>query len=399
MAFYFLAGAPVPGRIPSLLHHRALEHHRAPAAVMADWHTRATEALAAKAKPAGSLGLLEEWAAVLCTVQQTLAPVAEPQSVLVFCGDHGVKRADQSLSPFPPSVSQAVFRSLCAGISATAVLARTAGAHLAVVDVGLDGDVSDQRADANHSISVLHQKVACGTADFRTAPAMDEAELSRAIEVGRSAVAGEVSARQARVVAVGEVGIGNTTAAAALLASLTGASPADCCGRGTGLDDGGLRHKEETVARACEAHSEPLRSAGPLCGASRAREALRRVGGLELAAMTGAFLEAEERGVAAVVDGFISGVAALCAVRMRPSCRSHLLFATALQEEPSAVRGGEVLAEALGATPALGMGLRLGEGSGAALALPMVRAAASIVAEMGTLQQALALGGGGEGDV
>ncbi|EOD16747.1 hypothetical protein EMIHUDRAFT_241304 [Emiliania huxleyi CCMP1516] len=313
---------------------------------MADWHTRATEALAAKAKPAGSLGLLEEWAAVLCTVQQTLAPVAEPQSVLVFCGDHGVKRADQSLSPFPPSVSQAVFRSLCAGISATAVLARTAGAHLAVVDVGLDGDVSDQRADANHSISVLHQKVACGTADFRTAPAMDEAELSR-----------------------------------------------------TGLDDGGLRHKEETVARACEAHSEPLRSAGPLCGASRAREALRRVGGLELAAMTGAFLEAEERGVAAVVDGFISGVAALCAVRMRPSCRSHLLFATALQEEPSAVRGGEVLAEALGATPALGMGLRLGEGSGAALALPMVRAAASIVAEMGTLQQALALGGGGEGDV
>ena len=300
MAFYFLAGAPVPGRIPSLLHHRALEHHRAPAAVMADWHTRATEALAAKAKPAGSLGLLEEWAAVLCTVQQTLAPVAEPQSVLVFCGDHGVKRADQSLSPFPPSVSQAVFRSLCAGISATAVLARTAGAHLAVVDVGLDGDVSDQRADANHSISVLHQKVACGTADFRTAPAMDEAELSRAIEVGRSAVAGEVSARQARVVAVGEVGIGNTTAAAALLASLTGASPADCCGRGTGLDDGGLRHKEETVARACEAHSEPLRSAGPLCGASRAREALRRVGGLELAAMTGAFLEAEERGVTIV---------------------------------------------------------------------------------------------------
>ena len=212
----------------------------------------AAERLASLAKPPGSLGTLEDWAATLCTVQGTLTPAASPQTVLVFCADHGVKKADAALSPFPASVSQAVFRSLCAGISGTAVLARAAGAHLTVVDVGLDAELVDVgpgcgAGGAPPGVSVRHAKVARGTADLCAGAAMSEEHLAAALEVGREAVAVEVAERAAKVVAVGEVGIGNTTAAAALLALLTGAEPADCCGRGTGLDDAGLEHKQQAA--------------------------------------------------------------------------------------------------------------------------------------------------------
>ena len=348
----------------------------------------ARERLASLAKPPGSLGTLEDWAAVLCAAQQTLRPAADPASVLVFCGDHGVKKADDGLSPFPPSVSQAVFRALAAGVSATAVLARAAGAHLTVVDVGLDGDVRDARARAGARVAVRHAKVARGTADMRAAAAMDEGAFERALQAGRDCVAGEVAARGARVVAIGEAGIGNTTAAAAVLCALSRADPAECVGRGTGLDDVGVRRKAQAVRDACAFHAAAL----PDAPAARAREALRRLGGLELAAMAGAYEAAARAGVVAVVDGFISAVAALCAARMHPACRATMVFATGLAEEPSSRRGGELLEAALDAKPALAMGLRLGEASGAALALPLLRAAAAVVAEMGTLEEVLSLG-------
>ena len=190
-----------------------------------------------------------------------------------------------------------------------------------------------------------------------------------------------------------QVGIGNTTCAAALLAALTGAEAAECCGRGTGLDDQGLAHKTRTVAQALGTHRHAVATtAGPSNdSALQAREALRCFGGLEVAGMAGAYMEAARRGIVAVVDGFISAVAALCACRMDPTCRRALVFATALAEEPTSGRGGEILERALGAKPALNMGLRLGEGSGAALALPMLRAAASVVKDMGTLEEAMSL--------
>jgi nicotinate-nucleotide--dimethylbenzimidazole phosphoribosyltransferase len=172
------------------------------------------------AKPPGSLGTLEDWAATMCEVQQTLEPAAEPASVVVFCGDHGCKRADPALSPYPPAVTQAVFRSLAAGISGTAVLARSAGASLVVVDVGVDGDMTQVQGSAA-SITVRHGKVRKGTEDLRDGPAMDEEALSAALSVGRETVAAE-AARGSRVVCIGEVGIGNTTSSAALLAALTG---------------------------------------------------------------------------------------------------------------------------------------------------------------------------------
>ena len=348
------------------------------------------------AKPPGSLGTLEHFAATLCAAQGTLKPSASPASVLIFCGDHGVKKADDALSPFPQAVTQSIFRALAAGVSATGVLARTNGAHLSVVDVGIAGDVSSVRA-ASNSITVVHAKVADGTADCRQNPAMTADECARALAAGRAQVAAEVSERGARVVCIGEIGIGNTTLAAALLAlllahdaegGLAGVDIAGCCGRGTGLDDAGLAHKVAVVKQLCDAHHAAAKGDA----AAAATAALERVGGLELAAMVGAYLEAAEKHVVALVDGFISGVAALCACRIAPACRQNMLFATALAEEPSAPEGGAYLAKALDAQPALTMGLRLGEGSGAALALPLLRTAAAVVGEMATLDEALALG-------
>lgn len=342
------------------------------------------------AKPPGSLGVLEEWAIALATAQKTNVPTADPATVVVFTADHGVKKAVDSLSPFPPSVSQAIFRALAAGISGTATIARSVGAHLAVVDVGIAGDVSKVSNAAGSNISVRHAKVAEGTADFRSSPAMDEDQFKRALQVGIDCVADEVMTRDLKVLAIGEVGIGNTTAAAAVLTSLLTVDAAECCGRGTGLDDAGLAHKVDVVRAACAFHSEPIKACGD--EAARAREALRRLGGLEMVAMCGAYMEAARRGVVAVVDGFISAVSALAAARIEPACRATMVFATALAEEPTAAKGGALLESALAAKPALSMDLRLGEGSGAALALPMLRSAAAIIGQMGTLRAAMELG-------
>ena len=393
------------------------------------------ERLASLAKPPGSLGLLETWATCMCKAQQTLKPRADPARVLVFCGDHGAKKADESLSPFPPSVTNSVFRALAAGISGTAVISRSVGAGVTVIDVGIDGDVSDVTSgDAN--VAVRHSKVARGTADFRHNPALTSDTLDAALRTGRDVVAAEATQRGVLVVAIGEVGIGNTTSAAALLAALTGSDASECCGRGTGLDDAGLKHKVAVVEAACEHHAAAIAAAGVEADAASASEAataacakaaLSHLGSLEIAAMVGAYTEAARRGMIAIVDGFISAVAALCAVRIEPPCRQAMVFATALAEEPSASKGdvrfdqmpysalmnvlyvclvgfltsaprhvhaigGAILEEALDAHPALAMGLRLGEGSGAALALPLLRAAAQMVAQMGTLEEALALG-------
>ena len=280
------------------------------------------ERLDSLAKPPGSLGVLEDWAIALCNAQKTISPSADSASILVFTADHGVKKADDSLSPFPPSVSQAVFRALCAGISGTATIARSIDAHLTVVDAGIAGDVSKVCATAGRKISVRHAKVSEGTADFRNGPAMSEEEFGRALQVGIDTVADEVASRDAKVVAIGEVGIGNTTAAAAVLAALVGADAAECCGRGTGLDEAGLAHKVDVVRAATSFHADAIAAAGG--DAERAREALRRLGGLEMVAMCGAYMEAARRGVVALVDGFISASAALAAARIEPACRSTM---------------------------------------------------------------------------
>ena len=345
------------------------------------WRADAEARLASLAKPPGALGTLEDWCVTLCVAQKTLRPTVSA-AALVFCGDHGCKKADAALSPYPASATQAIFRSLAAGVSCAAVLARSVGATLHVVDVGIDGDVSDVRD--RDGILVHRCKVLPGTSDLRVAPAMTEPALDAALRVGRQRV--RVVSCGATVICVGEVGIGNTTAAACLLAALTGNGAETVCGRGTGLDDAGLAHKIETVRVALAHHNLPT----PYVSHSDARNALRCVGGLEIAAMVGAYMAMPATNAVAVVDGFISGVAALCATRMEPACRSRMIFATSLAEEPSRPGGGAILAEAVGANPALDMGLRLGECSAAVLALPLLSAAAALP-NAATLAEAMAL--------
>ena len=339
------------------------------------------------AKPPGSLGLLEEWAAKLCVVQNTMRPQSGPMSTLVFCGDHGVKKENAGISPFPPVISQVVFRALANGESATGTLSSAVGCHLTIIDCGLDGDVSDVgKSTLPKHISVVHKKVNAGTSNILTGPAMSSQQLLDAMAVGAKCVQDENKKRGSLVIAVGEVGIGNTTVAAALLSAVTGSSAQDCCGRGTGLDEAGLAHKIATVKDACEQHIPNFSKIEDR--PERAMEILRSLGGFEIAAMVGAYIEANKSGILTVVDGFISAVAALLAVQIQPLCSTNMVFATGLEEEPRAPVGGRILWEALGKPrSALSMNLCLGETSAATLALPLIRAAAQIVTSMGTLEQ------------
>ncbi|KAH8056409.1 phosphoribosyltransferase [Aureococcus anophagefferens] len=301
----------------------------------AHWRRAATERLAALAKPPGSLGVLEDWAITLCVAQRTLAPTAEPATVVVFAGDHGAKLADESLSPYPASATQAVFRALAAGVSCTATLTRAANAQLVVVDVGVAGDLS--RVEGVGDVVVEHRKVARGTADFRSGDAMDDDALAAALRAGGDALTAAAARRCAPPLA---------RSASATRRPRRPARGADGRGRRGvlrprhGLDDQGSR----TRSTPCDAAFH---------GAGLApREALRRLGGFEIAAMVGAYAAARAAGVVTLVDGSISAVAALCARKMFPESRDRMLFAAALAEEPGAAAGGAILARELAAKPA-----------------------------------------------
>jgi len=299
-------------------------------------------------KPAGSLGALEtfveRWAAATGA-----APPVDPQAaIVVFAADHGVAAHGTSL--FPSRVSAQVAAAAARGETAIGVLARATGAELTVVDVGLGA----------------------GTADITAGPAMSEGQLDAAIEAGRRAVVPVTES--ADVVILGEIGIGNTTAASALLAALTSLPPESVCGRGTGLDAQGLERKRALVAAALAANA---------CDAGEPLECVRRVGGFEFAALVGGVFAAAAARTPVLLDGFATGVAALVATRVDPLVRDYL-FAGHRSAEPA---HEQVLVE-LGLEPLLDLRLRLGEGSGAALAFPLLSLAARLHAEMRSFDEA-----------
>lgn len=312
-------------------------------------------------KPAGSLGaletLVERWAQAIGGPP----PAAPRPAVLVLAADHGV--ADRGASLFPSRVSAQVAAAAARGETAIGVLARRLGAPLRVADVGLRGACPPGLVDV---------RVAGGTADITAGPAMSEDQLEAAVAAGHRLAAG--LAEHADVVCLGEIGIGNTTAAAALLAALTGLPAERVCGRGTGLDAQGVAHKRELVGRALE-RNRPERS--------RPLDCLRLVGGLELAGLVGALLAVAKAGRLVLLDGFAVGVAALVAARLEPAVRDYLV-AGHRSAEPA---HGIVLDE-LGLEPLLDLRLRLGEASGAALALPLLGLAATLHAEMQRFEQA-----------
>ncbi|MDX1367534.1 nicotinate-nucleotide--dimethylbenzimidazole phosphoribosyltransferase [Pseudomonas sp.] len=315
-------------------------------------------------KPAGSLGQLEQLAIQLATLQGNQRPSVERISIAIFAGDHGV--VAEGISVFPQEVTGQMLRNFVGGGAAINVLARQLGANLEVVDLGTATPLEELPG-------VRHVRVGAGTQNFLHGPAMTAAQLLIALEAGRDSVR-RAQQTGAELFIGGEMGIGNTTAATALACLLLDCGAVDLVGPGTGLDAAGIAHKAAVIEAALILHGPAIHE--PI-------DALQRLGGFEIAALVGAYLACAQQGIAVLVDGFICSVAALLAVRLNPDCRDWLLFAHC-GAEPGHRR---VLKELQG-EPLLELGLRLGEGSGAALAVPLLQLACSLHNQMATFAEA-----------
>jgi nicotinate-nucleotide--dimethylbenzimidazole phosphoribosyltransferase len=314
-------------------------------------------------KPTGALGRLETLAIELAGLQHTDRPCAERVPIIVFAGDHGI--AAQGVSAYPQEVTIAMMANFAGGGAAISVLARELGLTLEVVDAGTLAQTPMP--------GIIADKPRCGSRDFSNEAALQAEELAFAFDCGKRAVT-RAAASDPDLVILGEMGIGNTTSAAAIAAGLLGVAPDNITGLGTGLDAAGRARKAKIIDAALARHH--------LAGAS-AEKILCAVGGLEIAAISGAIIAAAQRRVPTLVDGFIVSVAALAAVRLNPSCRPYLLFS-----HRSAEQGHRLVLEALEARPLLDLDLRLGEGSGAALALPILRLACALHNGMATFAEA-----------
>ncbi|MBI4497762.1 MAG: nicotinate-nucleotide--dimethylbenzimidazole phosphoribosyltransferase [Chloroflexi bacterium] len=315
-------------------------------------------------KPPGSLGRLEELAIHLVGITGRVPPSVQRKAVIVMAGDHGV--AEEGVSAYPQEVTGQMVQNFLRGGAAINVLARQAGARVVVVDMGVAADL-DSHPDLRSC------KVARGTSNLARGPAMSQEEARRAVETGIAIVQEEV-ARGLDIVVTGDMGIANTTASSAIVAALTGSPPELVTGRGTGIDERRWAHKVATVRRAL-AVNQP--------DPTDALEVLATVGGFEIGGLAGVILGAAAARVPVVVDGFISGAAALLAVGLCPGAREYLIAAhTSVEPGHRAALGH------LGLRPLLDLGLRLGEGSGGALALPLLEAACRILAEMATFAEA-----------
>ena len=315
-------------------------------------------------KPRGALGQLEAIGIRLAAIAGALPPpVPVPAAIAVFAGDHGVLA--QGVTPWPQEVTAQMVANFVAGGAAINVLARQMGASVTVIDVGVATELDD-------APGLLQRKVRPGTADLAIEPAMTVDDVDRALDVGAE-VAAELVEGGARALVTGDMGIGNTTPAAAIIAAMTGRTASDVTGRGTGIDDATLARKVAVVERALTR-----------LGANHdGRAVLVEMGGLEIAALAGFIVGGAARRVPVVVDGVIAGAALLVAADLCPRAVAFT-FAGHRSTEP----GATAVLEHLGLEPVLDLGLRLGEGSGACLALPVLEASARVLAEMATFDSA-----------
>ncbi len=315
-------------------------------------------------KPAGSLGQLEELSVQLAGITGRARPRFPRKAVIVLCADHGV--AASGVSAYPSAVTAQMVANFLAGGAAINVLARQVGARVVVADLGVAAELPDAPA-------LRRAKIARGTRNLADGPAMTVAEAHAAIEAGATILEDEL-ARGLDLVATGDMGIGNTTASSAIVAAITGVPVADVTGRGTGVDDQGWARKVAVIERAL-GRNQPD-PADPI-------DVLAKVGGFEIGGLVGVILGAAANRIPVVVDGFISGAAALLAVELCPPARDYLIAA-----HRSVEVGHRVVLKRLGLEPLLALNLRLGEGTGAALAMPLVDAAAAILDEMATFAEA-----------
>ncbi|MGB6614316.1 MAG: nicotinate-nucleotide--dimethylbenzimidazole phosphoribosyltransferase [Trebonia sp.] len=325
----------------------------------------ARERQEALTKPSGSLGRLEDVSVQLAGIaSQCPPPLPEPAVVAVFAADHGVHA--QGVTPWPQEVTAQMVANFLASGAAVNAIATQAGAAVCVVDVGVAADLPTAQG-------LLSRKVRPGTADMTEGPAMTLEEARLAVETGIK-VAADLVDEGYRCLITGDMGIANTTASAALIAVFTGSTPALVTGRGTGIDDPTWARKVEVVRRALDLHR---------CDTASPLETLAAVGGLEHAALAGFILGGAARRVPVLLDGVIACAAAVAARAFAPQVTDYLI-AGHLSTEPGALRA----LDALGLQPLLDLGMRLGEGSGAVLALPVVAAAARVLRDMATFDSA-----------
>jgi len=352
-------------------------------------HAAAQTYLDSLAKPVGSLGTLEEWAARLSALQRTTKPTADNVACLIFAGDHGVAKSPEEggegCSLYPQAVTRGVLASLEKGVAGASVLARTNGVKLRVIDVGVAGNLFEGKV-VNSDPDKLHG----GTRNFCSEPAMTAEECSRCMQIGRKSLIEVVEQTSSKVVCLGEVGIGNTTSSSALIAALTGQVADSVCGGGAYAtktrNEDAVSKKIHIVKRALKRHG---RDGIP------ASVALANLGGAEIAAMAGAMLEASERDIAVLVDGFIATAAALVAVGISPNA-CHCMFLTTNSAEKGQKAAIETIQAAanlnyipMPPSPVLSMGLRMGEGSAAIMAVPIIRSSAAVMSDMATIQDVL----------
>lgn len=313
-----------------------------------------------KTKPLGSLGRIETLAVQIGCILGSSSPRVNQPQLVVFAADHGL--AAQGVSAYPSDVTWQMVENFLAGGAAVSVLARQHGLALTVVDAGVRHDFAPRAG-------LVQRKIGPGTADALAGPAMSEAQCVAAITAGREVV----QALPGNALLIGEMGIGNTSAAALLLARLTDQPIELCVGRGTGLDDAGLARKVRVLRGVLARHAQ----------ATEPLAALAALGGFEIAMMSGAVLQAALERRVIVVDGFIASSAVLVAARLQPAVLSRCVFAHCSDEA-----GHALMLRALEAQPLLTLGLRLGEGSGAALAWPLLDSACRLLSEMASFESA-----------
>ncbi|MDH5228933.1 MAG: nicotinate-nucleotide--dimethylbenzimidazole phosphoribosyltransferase [Gammaproteobacteria bacterium] len=334
------------------------------ASLSTEFRDKAVEQQSQLTKPPGSLGRLEQIAIQMAAMQATTQPHLHNIYISVFAGDHGV--ADEGVSAFPQAVTAEMVKNFARGGAAINVLAKSIGATLEVVNLGTVAAVDTYE-------NVLSRSIAPATANFVHGPAMTTEQLEQAMEEGAQAIMRAI-ANEADAFIGGEMGIANTTAASAMACALLKRPATMLAGPGTGLNKDGVRHKVQVIDKGL--HNNKARLTSPLA-------CLRCLGGFEIAALCGAYIKAAQVGLPIIVDGFISSTAALAAVKINPEVRDWMIFSHA-----SAEPGHQIIVQALDAKPLLNLNMRLGEGSGAATAVPLIRLALATHNDMATFAEA-----------
>jgi len=317
-----------------------------------------------KTKPLGSLGRLEEFARRMAAISGTLEPDTAKKVIFTFAGDHGI--TEEGVSAFPKEVTPQMVFNFLGGGAGVNVLARHAGVEVRVVDVGVDYDFEN-------TPGMIHRKVARGTRNFAKGPAMTRDEMLAAVQVGID-LADLCKAEGIALVGTGEMGIGNTTPSSAMIAAISGKTVSQVTHRGTGINDEALAHKVRVIEQGLALNKPD--SSDPL-------DVLTKVGGLEIAAITGLVLGCAANSIPVVIDGFISTAGALIASELHPHVADYIFAA-----HESVEIGHRFMLERIGAQPILDLQFRLGEGTGAALAMTLIEAGVKIMKEMATFEQA-----------